>query len=290
MQKSDVTIIVPTSYIPSHPSTKVIETTINNTRFHFPDSEIILQIDGIRSEQSNYKKDYDEYKNRVLWKCLHEWENVLPIIFDEHSHQSTMMKKTINLVQTPLILYIEGDLPLRTDRDIDWNKCLDMFEYNKANTIRFYLREELPQEHVHMMCGQEDIFIKTVQWSQNPHLSFTSYYKNIILPNIGEINYIEDEFYGKAQTDCEYLPNEEIVVETPYVFKIRNWEAHKMFIYYPNNGQNVSRVLHLDGRQSTRKFTQDDEFWSYTSIEDAKKILSQSELFKDDKDILRSIK
>ena len=289
MQKSDVTIIVPTSYIPSHPSTKVIETTINNTRFHFPDSEIILQIDVIRSEQSNYKKDYDEYKNRVLWKCLHEWENVLPIIFDEHSHQSTMMKKTINLVQTPLILYIEGDLPLRTDRDIDWNKCLDMFEYNKANTIRFYLREEMPQEHVHMMCGQEDIFIKTVQWSQNPHLSFTSYYKDIILPNIGEINYIEDEFYGKAQTDCEYLPNEERVVETPYVFKIRNWEAHKMFIYYPNNGQNVSRVLHLDGRQSTRKFTQDDEFWSYTSIEDAKKILSQSELFKDDKDILRSI-
>jgi len=254
MQKSDVTIIVPTSYIPSH-----------------------------------YKKDYDEYKNRVLWKCLHEWKNVLPIIFDEHSHQSTMMKKTINLVQTPLILYIEGDLPLRTDRDIDWNKCLDMFEYNKANTIRFYLREEMPQEHVHMMCGQEDIFIKTVQWSQNPHLSFTSYYKNIILPNIGERNYIEDEFYGKAQTDCEYLPNEERIVDTPYVFKIRNWEAHKMFIYYPDNGQNVSRVLHLDGRQSTRKFTQDDEFWSYTSIEDAKKILSQSELFKDDKDILRSI-
>ena len=288
MQKSDVTIIVPTSYIPSHPSTKVIETTIKNTRFHFPDSEIILQIDGLRSEQSDYKKDYDEYKSRVLWKCLHEWENVLPIIFDKHSHQSTMMKKTINLVQTPLILYIEGDLPLRTDRDIDWNKCLDMFEYNKANTIRFYLREEMPQEHVHMMCGQEDVFMKTVQWSQNPHLSFTSYYKDVVLPSIGERNYIEDEFYGKAQVDCEYLPGEKIITIEPYVFKIRNWEAHKMFIYYPDNGQNVSRVLHLDGRQSTRKFTQDDEFWSYTSIEDAKKILSQSELFKNDEDVSRS--
>ena len=286
MQKSDVTIIVPTSYIPSHPSTKIIETTIKNTRFHFPDNEIILQIDGLRSEQSDYKKDYDEYKNRVLWKCLHEWENVLPIIFDKHSHQSTMMKRTINLVQTPLILYIEGDLPLRIDRNIDWNKCLDMFEYNKANTIRFYLREELPQEHTHMMCGQEDIFIKTVQWSQNPHLSFTSYYKDIVLPNVGERNYIEDEFYGKVQTDCEYLPEEEPVIEEPYVFKIRNWEAHKMFIYYPDNGQNISRVLHLDGRQSTKKFTQDDDFWEYTSIEDAKKILKQSEMFKDDKDIL----
>jgi hypothetical protein len=289
MNKKDITIIIPTSYIPSHPSTKIIETTIKNTRFHFPDSEIILQIDGLRIEQAEYKKDYDEHKNRVLWKCLHEWQNVLPIIFDQHSHQSTMMKKTINLVQTPLILYIEGDLPLRIDRDIDWNKCLDMFEYNKANTIRFYLREEMPQEHIHMMCGQEDIFMKTVQWSQNPHLSFTKYYKNIILPNIGDKNYIEDEFYGKAQVDCEYLPGEQPVTVEPYVFKIRNWEAHKMFIYYPDNGQNVSRVLHLDGRQSTRKFTQDDEFWSYTSIKDAKKILSESELFKNDEDVLRSI-
>ena len=66
MQKSDVTIIIPTSYIPSHPSIKVIETTIKNTRFHFPDSEIILQIDGLRLEQAEYKKDYDEHKNRVL--------------------------------------------------------------------------------------------------------------------------------------------------------------------------------------------------------------------------------
>ena len=66
MHKNDVTIIVPTSYIPSHPSLKVIETTINNTRFHFPNNEIILQIDGIRSEQLEYKKDYDEYKNKVL--------------------------------------------------------------------------------------------------------------------------------------------------------------------------------------------------------------------------------
>lgn len=286
MHKRDVTVIIPTSYIPSHPSIKVIETTINNTRFHFPDSEIILQIDGLRSEQLNYKKDYDEYKNRVLWKCLHEWKNVLPVIFDEHSHQSTMMKKTISLVQTTLILYIEGDLPLRIDRDIDWNKCLDMFEYNKANTIRFYLRERMPQEHAYMMCGQEDIFMKTVQWSQNPHLSFTNYYRDIVLPSVGEKNYIEDEFHGKVQVDCECLPNKEKNVEVPYVFKIRNWEAHKMFIYYPVNGEDLSRVLHLDGRQSTQKFTIDDESWSYKSIEDAKKILKESDFFKEDKNVI----
>jgi hypothetical protein len=286
MQISDVTIVIPTSYIPSHPSTKVIEETIKNTRFHFPDNEIILQIDGMRQEQIMYEKEYIEYKNKVLWKCLHEWENVLPIIFDKHSHQSTMMKKTIDLVETSLILYIEGDLPLRIDRSIEWQKCFDMLGNDEAYTIRFYLREEIPEEHMHMMCGEYNGFMKTVQWSQNPHLSLTNYYRNVILPNIKDRNYIEDEFYGKAQTECEYFPGENIIKEEPYVFKIRNWEAHKMFIYYPDNGINMSRVIHLDGRQSTQKFTNDDDHWSWTSIEDAKKIIKESDFFKQDKNII----
>jgi hypothetical protein len=286
MNKNDVTIIIPTSYIPSHPSIKIIETTINNARFHFPNSKIILQIDGMRSEQSNYEKDYNEYKNKVLWKCLYEWKNILPIVFDEHSHQSTMMKKTIDLVKTPLIFYIEGDFSLRIDRDIDWNKCFNMFKYNKANTIRFYLRERIPQDQAYMMCGQEDGFMKTVQWSQNPHLSFTNYYKDIVLPSIGERNYIEDEFHGKVQFDCRCVPNDKRNLEATYVFKIKNWEAHKIFIYCPGDGQNLSRVLHLDGRQNTKKFTEQDELLPYTSIEDAKKILKESDFFKEDKNII----
>jgi hypothetical protein len=59
-----------------------------------------------------------------------------------------------------------------------------------------------------------------------------------------------------------------------------------MFIYYPDNGINMSRVIHLDGRQSTQKFTSDDNHWSWTSIEDAKKIIKESDFFKQDKDII----
>ena len=280
MQITDVTIVVPTSYIPSHPSTKVIDETIKNIRFHFPNNEIILQIDGIREEQRQYEDEYNEYKNKVLWKCLHEYKNVLPIIFDKHSHQTTMMKRTIGLVETSLILYIEGDLPLRTDRPIEWQKCFDLIGNEKANVIRFYLREEVPVEHEHMMCGEEDIFLKTVQWSQNPHLALTEYYRKFILPNVKEINYIEDEIYGKVQTDCEYLPNQIIPSEDNYEFKIRNWEAHKIFIYYPDKGKNISRVIHLDGRKSTQKFTNDDNHWEWKTIEEAKKELRDSGFFE----------
>jgi methyl coenzyme M reductase subunit C-like uncharacterized protein (methanogenesis marker protein 7) len=122
MNKNDVTIIVATSVLPSHPDTRIIDETISTIRSHFPKNEIILQMDGLREERTSRKLDYDEYKNKVLWKCLHEWDNVLPIIFDEHYHQTTMMKKTINIINTAAMLYIEGDAPITPDCEIDWQK------------------------------------------------------------------------------------------------------------------------------------------------------------------------
>jgi len=76
MHKNDVTIILVTSVLPDHPDTSILDETINSVRHHFPKNEIILQIDGLREERLNRKTDYDEFKNRVLWKCLHEWNNV----------------------------------------------------------------------------------------------------------------------------------------------------------------------------------------------------------------------
>jgi hypothetical protein len=43
----------------------MIDQTISDIRVHFPDNEIIMQIDGLREEQKDRKKDYDEYKNRI---------------------------------------------------------------------------------------------------------------------------------------------------------------------------------------------------------------------------------
>ena len=251
MHKRDVTVVLATSVIPDHPSTTMIEQTIKDIRFHFPDNEIIMQIDGLREEQIGRKKDYDEYKNRILWKCLHEYKNILPIIFDKHSHQTTMMKKTIGIIDTSVMLYVEGDAPLTTDNDIDWQKCLDMLEYDKANTIRFHFEASVPEPHKHLMFGLEDGFMKTAQWSQRPHLSTVKYYKEVVLPFSDEKTFIEDRFHGKIQDDC--LPEN--------TFSQEGWEKHKLWIYHPEG--HIKRSYHLDGRQGTRKFTSDDEAWGY---------------------------
>jgi hypothetical protein len=251
MNKNDVTIIVATSVLPSHPDTQIIDETISTIRSHFPNNEIILQMDGLRKERLSRKLDYDEYKNRILWKCLHEWKNVLPIIFDEHSHQTTMMKKTIDIVNTPAILYVEGDAPLTPDCEIDWQKCLDMLEYEKANTIRFHFEASIPFEHDHLMFGIEDGFMKTSQWSQRPHLSTVKYYRDIVLPFSQEKTFIEDRFHGKVQDDC--LPYD--------IFSEKGWDIHKLWIYHPEG--NIKRSYHLDGRKGTQKFTADDDTWGY---------------------------
>jgi hypothetical protein len=242
MNKDNITIVVVTSVLPSHPDTLILDETIASVRSHFPENEIILQIDGLRKERLERKYDYDEFKSRVLWKCLHEWKNVLPIIFDEHSHQTNMMKETIGLVQTAAILYVEGDAPITPNLEIDWQKCLDMLEYEKANTIRFHFEASIPFEHNHLMLGLEDGFMKTVQWSQRPHLSLTKYYREVVLPACDEKTFIEDKFHGVVQDD--------------------GWDKHKLWIYHPEGS--IKRSYHLDGRAGTRKFTQDDDVWGYT--------------------------
>jgi hypothetical protein len=252
MHKRDVTIILATSIIPAHPSTDMIDETIRSIRHHFPNNEIIMQIDGLRSEQINRKQDYDEYKNRILWKCLHEYKNILPIVFDKHSHQSTMLKQTIDLIQTSCLLYIEGDAPLTPDIDIDWDKCLDMIEYGKANTIRFHFESSIPEPHKHLMFGLEDGFMRTSQWSQRPHLSTVEYYRKTILPPLDDLCFIEDTTHGRVQDDiCPYG-----------VFSEDGWNKHKLWIYHPE--ENIKRSYHLDGRQGTRKYTTDDLIWGYS--------------------------
>jgi hypothetical protein len=242
MNINDITIIIPTSVLPSHPSTKIIDETIASIRAQLPTNEIILQMDGLREERLARKDAYDEYKSRVLWKCMHEWNNVLPIIFDDYSHQTTMMKKTIDLVNTAAILYVEGDAPITPDCPIEWKKCLDMLEYDKANTIRFHFESVIPNEHEHLMFGVEDGFMKTNQWSQRPHLSTVKYYRDIVLPFSDEQTFIEDRFHGKVQDDP--------------------WDVHKLWIYHPEGS--IKRSYHLDGRQGTQKFTVDDNTWGYT--------------------------
>lgn len=245
---NDITVVLVTSVLPSHPNTSIIDETLSTIRHHLPDSEVIMQIDGLRQEQLDRKDDYDRYKDEILYRCLHTYSNVVPFVFDEHMHQSGMLRETINEIKTPLMLYVEGDAPLTPDNPIDWQKCVSYIKDGHANTIRFHHEKVLPREHEGLMSGGAvDGFRKTYQWSQRPHLSTVRYYKDVVMPTLPEKNFIEDTFHGIVHND--WISDAMI-----------GWYRHRLVVYWPNN-KNIQRSYHTDGRAGTRKFTSDDEAW-----------------------------
>jgi len=250
MKTDDITFIVPTSVLVTHPDTAIIDQVIGSIRQYFPDNEIILQVDGLREEQKHRKEQYDEYKNRILWKSLHEYNNVLPIIFDEHSHQSTMMERTIDIINTPLMFYVEGDIAFKDDLDIEWDEVVSMLASERAYTVRFYtFNKSIEKSHKRLMLEQDGNFIKTFQWSQQPHLSYVSYYRDVVLPNTTPKLFIEDKFYGKVFSDCHETKD--------------RWDEHRLWLYNPPK-KDIRIVDNLDGRKNLRKFTSDDEAWGLT--------------------------
>lgn len=235
-----LTVIVPTSYIPSHPSTEVIDQTIASIRYH-TGADIILTIDGLRPEHAEMSNDYTEYISRLLWKCNFEYENVHPILFEEHTHQAGMMKKALEQVHTDLVMYVEHDTPLVTDEPIDWGFLVNTLMKAEAFVIRFHFEARIPEEHKYLMLPENDKpnLIATRQWSQRPHIARTNFYRGIMQLFSENANcFIEDYVHGKCQEG--------------------NWDDWKLFIYAP--GENIKRSLNLDGRAGGAKYD-DKQIW-----------------------------
>lgn len=241
---NEITVVIPTSPIRRHPDTSLIEQTISDIRAHLPDSEIIIGFDGIRHEQEYLRGQYDEFKSRMLWRCLHKYRNVLPIVYDAHMHQSGMMLDWLDRVRTPLLLYVESDTPLTPDRPIDWEKCVNYIYTGRANTIRFHFENVIPEEHHDLMLGSPDKhgFLRTVQWSQRPHLSSLVYYRDEVMRHFPATarTFIEDVFHGVVYND--WVNHGRI-----------GYNKHRLVIYHPPEG-NIQRSYNLDGRGDEPKY------------------------------------
>lgn len=237
----DITVVIPVSPIPSHPETDTLEETIGSVRHHLPDSEIILKFDGIRSEQEASRKNYEEHIRRVLWKAR-KWGHITPYIFEEHLHQSGMMKYIMDKIKTPLLLYVEQDTPLVTDEEIDWRIVKDAILSGESNVIRFHHESRIPTEHNHLMIGGVvNQLQKTYQWSQRPHLASTAFYRRMMNENFSDKSncFIEDLAHGKAQ--MAYISDRKM-----------GWNQWRVHIYMP--GKNIKRSYHTDGRKGAKKY------------------------------------
>lgn len=245
--KEEVMVVIPVSPIPSHPDTAMLEETIASIRVHMPTAPIIITFDGVREEQEDRRKDYEEFQRRMLWKINFEHDNILPVIFNKHEHQSGMMKAVLEQTDIPMILYVEHDTPLTPDRPIDWDKCKDYIRSGRSNVIRFHFEAHIPEVHNYLMFGKpEDGMQKTAQWSQRPHLASTEMYKIIMALFSEDSNcFIEDYAYGQFETLCREQG-------------LNGWDKWKVHIYHPEG--NIKRSYNLDGRKDDHKFVE-EQVW-----------------------------
>lgn len=252
VEQNNITVIIPSSPIPSHPSTEMIEKTISDIRVHLPNAEILITVDGIREEQEHYRLVYDEYKKRLLWLANNQWHNVLPIIYEEHQHQARMARDVLELVKTPCILYAEHDTPLTPDRPIDWAACVKNILDGTANVIRFNHESKILDEHRHLILSDREEhhgigLTKTQQWSQRPHIASTAFYKSLIAFN----------FNPESRTMIEDVIHQIVEVDMRHGGR-QAWFNWRIWIYdNPDADGSILRSYNLDGRQANPKFDMD---------------------------------
>lgn len=228
---STITVLMPTSAIPSHPSTEMIDKTIASVRERLPNSEIIIMIDGVRPDIMERKTTYNQYIRNLLWKMNNEWKNVIPLLMPNYSHQSGMTREAMKIVRTPLILFVEHDTPLVNETPFDELSTVLLSGY--AKTIRLSHEDRILPEHQYLQLDTtaQSVhgvpLIRSRQWSQRPHLSTSEYY-NWILARFcdDQPRFIEHVMYG-------------ILVHG-------DWNEHRYHIYSPPG--NILRSTNLNGR------------------------------------------
>lgn len=240
-----VTVLIPTSPIPSHPSLDIIATTIASVREQLPDAEILVVADGTRPELGARTPEYHEYLRRLCWACAHEWHNVTPIILPSWGHQANATRVALESVVTPLALFVEHDTPL--EGDIDWEACAAAVESGRANLVRFHHESEVLDVHRHLMLDTEpqDVegapLLRTVQWSQRPHLASAGFYRSLI----------HEHFPPTSRTMVEDTMHS--VVESAWQrWGEAGWAQFRLWMYAPEG--NIRRSHHLDGRGTDPKF------------------------------------
>jgi hypothetical protein len=236
-----ITAIVPVSPIRSHPDTAILTETLGSIRHHLPDAEIVLTFDGVRPEQSDRRADYEEHIRRALWLADHHYRNVVPFVWNEHLHQVGMLRRVLDEIRTPLLLFVEQDTPL-TDDLIDWNACIDLIMSGEADLVRYSHEAEVLPPHRHMTIGEvENGFQRTCQFSARPHLASVAYYRRIL----------DAHFSPEARTYTEDVMHG-VCHQAYTVDGMRGWYQHRIWIFHPEG--NIRRSYHTDGRAGEPKY------------------------------------
>lgn len=236
-----VTAVVTSSPVPSNPDTEMIMEILHS----LPDDiEVIVALDGIRPEQEHLREAYDEFRYRIAMWCEHDAVAAIPAVAQGWKHQVGLTRLALQIVDTPVVLFMEHDTPLNRSDEIDWENCIEVVAENHLDVLRFHHEGRILEVHQHLMIdhGTKEMLgvplRRTFQWSQRPSLYNTDYLRRILEENFSPKAkcFIEDKMHSVAQT----------------------MSGHRLAIYHPEG--DIRRSGHLDGRAGGEKFSDTQVF------------------------------
>lgn len=238
-----LTCLIPTSPIPRHPNTDLIEECLGSIRKYFETARIVIMVDGVRKQIEHRTEQYQEYKHRLSEKA-HDLHCQLMVSWS-HEQQSGMLLKTLPFVETPYVLFVEHDAILRHDPPIRWESIFKALSDNHLNMVRFYNWDKVPwHQHEYLMRGDIEVdgtrFVKTVQFSGWPFVSKTQYLRELL---------------------NKHCPYRGFMIETPLYGPVLQepWEKNKIGIYAPDEQSRM--FTHRDGRSDEATGQRDPAEW-----------------------------
>lgn len=239
-----ITVLIPSSPVASHPSTALITETLVSVRYHLSDAQIIVMLDGVRQEQKHMYGKYLQYMRNLADNPIFFRPNVSLIPFTDHEHQVGLLRKTLPRVETPLILFLEHDVPLVTDYVLPMKEITEAILSGDVNSIRFLHESHILDEHRYLMCGEMEShgvpLTKTIQFSARPHVASVEFYKKVLAQFSPEAKSFTED---KMHSVCQCAP----------------WEDWKLALYTPHDS-NQKRSYHTDGRAGAKKFDETQVF------------------------------
>jgi len=236
-----VTAVIPTSPTATDPDPTRTLDTIDSVLERVPGCEILVYADGVRPEQAGRRAGYRRYLRALSEACQQSRRTVTVVTLDRWLHQACGLAAVISQVRTDLMLFVEHDTPLEGHVDLD--ELAKPVRAGLVDVVRLHPDTEIYSGHRHLMVGEPVTMagvplLRTVQWSQRPHLAPTGFYRQTVLPY----------FDGRSRTMIEDVMHSVVATAAEH----EGWGRFRLAIYHPSGS--IKRSGHTDGRGDDPKW------------------------------------
>ena len=202
-REESLTVIVNSSYIPSHPSSIIIRTAFASLDFlNLPEgTEVILMQDAMRKGlfSSAHHRRYEQYL-REMEQFAGNQENFRLIQLRVWGHINRALRKAASLVKTEYVLVIQHDFEFM--RGIDIREIISMmranpdvkhlrFNKNSVTVVDWDAEAEFRNEIKNRrgfvegsirpgLNGERVPVVRTLAWSDNNYVTTVGYLKNTV--------------------------------------------------------------------------------------------------------------